>query len=101
VYEYVQRPAWLLVLSEPGTAVVELLQDTPADIVSAHDPESIAGILAKRLAGTQRGVRPQPLNADGRFARQRQTEQLFGSIAQMLDHPSTASSADLTRHVTR
>jgi glycosyltransferase involved in cell wall biosynthesis len=80
LFEYVQRPAWLLVLSEPGTAMAELLGDTTADIIPPDDVEAIAAAITRRLHEARSGVRPQPLNADGRFSREKQATLFFEEL---------------------
>jgi hypothetical protein len=84
VFEYVQRPVWMLVLSEPATAIVEVLRDTAADIVSPDDVEAIAGVITRRLHELQAGGKPAVLNADGRFSRERQAQRFFDALDRIL-----------------
>jgi hypothetical protein len=84
VYEYVQRPVWMLVLSEPSTAIAELLSDTAADIVSPDDVEAIATVMTRRLREARSGARPEALNADGRFSRERQARLFFRELDQVV-----------------
>jgi hypothetical protein len=92
LFEYVQRPVWILALSEPGTAVAELLQDTDADVVSPGDIEAIASVIVRRYDESRRGVRPAPLNANGAFSRDRQAELLFSEMERVIRHPSPDAS---------
>jgi hypothetical protein len=80
VFEYVQRRAWILVLSEPETAVAELLQDTRADVLSPESVEGIAEAIGHHFDDWRQGIRPVPLNADGTFSRGRQAELFFREL---------------------
>ena len=86
LFEYMQRPVWVLVLSETGTAVAELLQGTAADVVAPDDVDAIAEIIGRRFDESRQGARPVPLNADGTFSRDRQTELLFREIERVTGH---------------
>jgi hypothetical protein len=93
VFEYVQRPVWMLVLSEPSTAIAELLGDTRADIVSPDDVEGIAAAITRRLRETHSGGRPQPLNSDGRFSRDRQARYFFRELDRVVEKPLPSAFA--------
>lgn len=93
VYEYVQRPVWMLVLSEPSTAIAELLDDTAADIVSPDDVEGMAAVITRRLREARSGVRPTALNADGRFSRERQARLFFRELEQVVVQAPTPPGA--------
>lgn len=80
VFEYVQLPAWPLVLADPGSATELLLRDTGADVLSPTDLEGVADAIARRYCAFRRGERPAPLNADGRFDRDRQTARLLDAL---------------------
>ena len=84
LFEYMQRPVRVLVLSEPDTAVAELLKTTDADVVMPDDVEAIADVIERRFTESRNGVRPVPLNADGRFSRERQAELLFDTIERII-----------------
>jgi hypothetical protein len=92
LFEYVQRPVWVLVLSEPGTAVAELLEGTAADVVPPADVEAIATILGRHFDEFRAGVKPVPLNADGRFARERQADLLFQELERVIPRPLPATA---------
>jgi hypothetical protein len=87
LFEYVQRAVWVLVLSEPGTAVAELLQDTAADVLSPVDVDAIAEVIGRHYDESRKGVKPVPLNADGIFSRERQAELLFRKIESIIQPP--------------
>lgn len=93
VFEYVQRPVWMLVLSEPETAIVEVLKDTSADIVAPDDVEGIAAVITRRLREARNGVRPEVLNADGRFSRERQAEPFFRELDRITSAPETVAGS--------
>lgn len=80
VFEYVQLPAWPLILADRGTATELLLRDTGADVISPTDLEGMAEAIARRYLAFRRGERPAPLNADGRFDRDRQTARLLDAL---------------------
>ncbi|MDP1857785.1 MAG: hypothetical protein Q8K82_03895 [Gemmatimonadaceae bacterium] len=80
VFEYVQLAAWPLVLTERGTATDALLRDTGADVVHPDDVDAIAHAIEQRYLAFRAGVRPTPINADGRFDRDRQAAKLLDAI---------------------
>ena len=92
LFEYVQRAVWILVLSEPGTAVAELLRHTTADVVSPGDVDAIASVIVRRYDESRQGVKPVPLNAAGAFSRERQAEILFTRIERITDRPLPESA---------
>ena len=84
LFEYVQRAVWVLVLSEPDTAVVELLQGTAADVLSPGDVNAIADVIGRHFDELRQGTKPAPLNADGRFSRERQAEHFFRELERVV-----------------
>jgi hypothetical protein len=86
LFEYVQRAVWVLVLSGPGTAVAELLQDTAADVLSPVDVDAIAEVIGRHFDESRKGVKPVPLNADGLFSRERQTDLFFRELERVVRH---------------
>ena len=80
LFEYVQYPAWILVLCEAGVAIERLLRTTSADIVPPDDVEAIARVIEARLVAYRNAGRPQPLNADGRFDRVHQVARLLDAL---------------------
>lgn len=80
LFEYVQRPAWLLALTEPGTATFEVLQGTGADLIDPDDVGGIANVLAEHLLAWRSGTVPVPANRDGRFSRERQSERILAEL---------------------
>lgn len=88
LFEYVQRAVWILVLSEPGTAVAELLQGSAADVVSPGDVDAIARVILRRYDESRQGMKAAPLNAIGMFSRERQSELLFTEIERVIGHPA-------------
>lgn len=85
VFEYVQMPSWLLVLAEPGSATELLFRDSTADVVDPQDVDGIAERLRCRFSQHTRegGERPSPVNASGRFDRDRQSQILFDALAHL------------------
>jgi hypothetical protein len=80
VFEYVQLPAWLLVLAETGTATELLLRDSGADVVRPDDAEGLRRVIVRRYRERCAGARPRPINADGRFDRARQAALLLDAL---------------------
>lgn len=83
VFEYVQFPAWLLILAEEGSATEVLFRGTEADVVHPSDVEAIAARIKERYEQFCRGDRPVALNADGAFDRSRQSRILFDAIERL------------------
>jgi glycosyltransferase involved in cell wall biosynthesis len=92
LYEYVQLPAWVLVLTSAGTATEVLLRGSSADVVDPADVDGIARILANRYTQFRRGIRPAPVNADGRFDRSRQATILFDAVERVVMERRTRKS---------
>lgn len=91
VFEYMQFPAWILALSESGDAITQLLRETSSPSITPGDTAGIAGFVAERFARwnaarikTGVGERAEPLNADGRFDRDRQVELLLSAIDRLV-----------------
>jgi hypothetical protein len=80
IFEYVRFEAWLLALTESGTATEVLLRGSGADLVEPDDVEGIATVIRRRFEAYRRGERPRALNADGRFDRARQADILFDAL---------------------
>jgi hypothetical protein len=89
LFEYVRFPAWLLVLSEPGTATEMLFANTAADVVHPDDVDEIARVISRHYDAFRAHGRPSPLNASGEFDRRVQANRLLDA----LDRLTVASSA--------
>ena len=99
LYEYVQLPAWVLVLTTAGTATDVLLRGSSADVVDPEDVDGIARILVNRYKQFRQGMRPQPVNADGRFDRKRQATILFDAVERLVRERRTSESRRATQQV--
>jgi hypothetical protein len=86
IYEYVQFPAWLLILADANSATARVLQGTPADVVAPNDLDGLTGALRRRFDQFSRGERPSPVDSDGRFSRVIQTDKL-AALLEMLIAP--------------
>lgn len=93
VFEYVQFKAWLLVLADRDSATELLFRESGADLVEPNDVSGIAARIRCRYEQFRAGVRPNPLNADGRFDRSRQAE----AMLRLLDVCSATQAASLNR----
>jgi hypothetical protein len=96
VFEYVQMSSWLLAMAEEGSASNLLLRSTAADVVDPDDVEEIASVIVRRFLEFQAGIRPGPVNADGRFDRERQAANLFEAIEQLRPASRTAVEPSAT-----
>jgi len=93
VFEYVQFKAWLLVLADRDSATELLFRESGADLVEPNDVSGIAARIRCRYEQFRAGVRPNPLNADGRFDRSRQAE----AMLRLLDVCSSPQAASMNR----
>ena len=80
LFEYVRFPAWLLVLTEPGTATDMLFAGTEADVVGPDDVDAIARVVRRHYHAFRRDGRPAPLNASGSFDRRVQAAKLLDAL---------------------
>jgi len=80
VFEYMQFPAWILALAQPGDAISQLLGGSTSPPLSPQDTDAIADFLATRFERWSRGERDAPFNADGRFDRKRQAGRLLDAL---------------------
>jgi glycosyltransferase involved in cell wall biosynthesis len=81
VFECMRFNAWLLALSDRGSATDTLLEGTGADVVSTSDVDGIATAIRRRvLAFLRDGARPSPIAADERFTRATQARILLDAI---------------------
>ncbi|HUQ84644.1 MAG TPA: hypothetical protein VM076_26060 [Gemmatimonadaceae bacterium] len=84
LFEYVRFPAWLLVLSEPGTATEMLFADTDADVVAPDDVDGIARVISRHYDAFRASGRPAPLNANGQFDRRVQANRLLDALDRLV-----------------
>ena len=84
VFEYVQAEAWVLSLADQDSATDLLLRESRADRVVPDDTKGIARSVAAHYREFRSGVRPTPINADGRFDRTRQAEKLFEAVGRAI-----------------
>jgi hypothetical protein len=86
IFECVRFDAWLLALSDPGSATDRLLRATGADVVDPNDIVAIAAVIRRRYEEYRRGVGPRGAVADDRFSRRIQARILLDAIARLLPH---------------
>jgi glycosyltransferase involved in cell wall biosynthesis len=86
VFECMRFNAWLLALSEPGSATDTLLRGTDADVVSSTDLDGIAAAVRDHVvAYLRQGIRPNPIAADSRFTRAAQSQILLDAVERVID----------------
>jgi hypothetical protein len=83
VFECVRFDAWLLALSEAGSATDLLLRGTDADVVPRNDIEGIARVIASRYQAHQRGEEATHIARDERFSRRLQARILLDALARL------------------
>ena len=83
VFECVRFDAWLLALSEAGSATDLLLDGTEADVVPRGDIEGIANVIEKRYEAHQRGEQATHIARDERFSRRLQARILLDALARL------------------
>ena len=84
VFEYMCFDAWLLALSEEGSATELLLRDTDADVVDPQDVDGIAAVLARRYRQYTGGTLPTRISGDARFSRRYQARLLLDALEECL-----------------
>ena len=80
VFDYMRFNAWVLALTERGSATAEVLTQTAADIVLPADVDGLAAVLKERYLQFSSGVRPGRIIQDDRFSRREQTNRLLSAI---------------------
>jgi hypothetical protein len=88
IFECVRFDAWLLALSEPGSATDRLLRGVRADVVPPDDITAIATAIKRRYVEYRAGVSPVRAVSDDRFSRRTQARILLDAIDRL----------DLARH---
>jgi glycosyltransferase involved in cell wall biosynthesis len=86
-FECMRFDAWLLALSDRGSANDLLLRDTDADSVDTDDIDAIAAAIRRRYQAFRRGERPVHIAQDERFSRRTQAGILLDAIARLLPQP--------------
>lgn len=96
-FEYMRFDAWLLVLTDPGSATAQLLQDTDADLVGPGDVPAIADAIRRRYEMHRQGIAPVRVARDDRFSRAKQAGILLDAIERVSIHaPSRRDRRALT-----
>jgi hypothetical protein len=91
-FEYMRFDAWLLTLTEPGSATDQLLRDTDADVVAPDDVPGIAAAIRRRYELHRQGVTPVHIARDERFSRAKQAAVLLDAIERVF--PQSAPRRD-------
>jgi hypothetical protein len=87
VYEYMRFPAWLLVLTDPGSGTDRILAGSGADVVGPNDVDGMTAMLRRRYQAFAAGERPAPVATDPRLSRRHQAELLLEAIAGITGEP--------------
>lgn len=78
IFDYMLVHAWMLVMSDEGSATERMLRDTRADIVQGRDVERMATVIERRYRSYRAGVRPPRIADDApQLSRAHQAERLF------------------------
>lgn len=94
VFECVRFDAWLLALSDAGSATDLLLRGTDADVVPRDDIEGIAGAIGTRYEAHCRGELPTHIARDERFSRRRQARILLDALARLAPQSEVSQLPD-------
>lgn len=100
IFEYMRFPAWLLALTDRGSAIDTALRDGPADLAEPRNADAIAAILERRIRQHCAGELARPLvDAYPHFSRRAQADRLFSElealvVAEALFSPSGARIAE-------
>jgi glycosyltransferase involved in cell wall biosynthesis len=84
VFECVRFDAWLLALSDVGSATELLLRGTDADVVPRDDVDGIARAIAERYQAHRRGEQAVHIARDERFSRRLQARILLDAITRFV-----------------
>jgi glycosyltransferase involved in cell wall biosynthesis len=83
VFECVRFDAWLLALSDAGSATDRLLRGTDADVVPRDDIDGVARVIEKRYQAHLRGEEAVHIARDERFSRRLQARILLDALARL------------------
>jgi hypothetical protein len=86
-FECMRFDAWLLALSDRGSANDLLLQNTGADSLDTEDVDAIAAAITRRYQAFRRGERPVRIARDDRFSRRAQARILLDAMVRLLPQP--------------
>ncbi len=81
VFECVRFDAWLLALSDAGSATDLLLRGTEADVIPRDDIDGIARVIARRYQAHRCGEEATHIARDERFSRRLQARILLDALA--------------------
>jgi len=81
IFEYMQFPAWVLVMATRGSATEAILRGSEADVVEPDDVDALAAVLRHRYRQYRAGERPRPLaELQPRFSRRAQGARLMDAL---------------------
>lgn len=84
LFEYMQFSAWLLSLTERGSAIDRLLEDSGAFVVEPNDATRVAAVIRECYDRYARGERPTPLARGGRYSRREQAGLFLDALERSL-----------------
>lgn len=84
LFEYMQFSAWLLAITERGSAIDRLLTDSGAFVVEPNDSTRVAAVILECYARYARGERPTPLARGGRYSRREQASLFLDALERSL-----------------
>lgn len=80
IYEYMRFPAWILALTEAGSATDRILTGTGVDLVRPDDVDGMAKVLRERYTAFAAGERPAPIARDATLSRRHQATLLADTL---------------------
>jgi hypothetical protein len=83
VYEYMRFPAWMLVLTERGSATDRVLSGTAADVVRPDDVDGMAAVFRRHYEAFAAGERPAPIARDPRLSRRHQARLFLDALSEV------------------
>ena len=90
VYEYMRFPAWVLALTESGSATDRILAGTGTDVLRPDDVDEMTAVLRRRYLAFASGERPTAIARDPRLSRRYQAERLLEALTVVTREHRTA-----------
>jgi uncharacterized membrane protein YbhN (UPF0104 family) len=89
IYEYMRFPAWMLVLTDGGSATDRVLAGTDADVLRPDDVDGMTVVLRRRWEAFAAGERPAPIARHPHLSRRHQARVLMDALAESAQGPGS------------